>query len=166
MVVRAGTAFGALLAVLIGATATSAQTSAPAPDRRLVQAVKAGDTAAANLLHRLAGKPTKIFGDGSDTRDYVFVDDVVDGFVRVAGEAGGGERFNVGTGVETSTRQLHSAIALAAGKPDEPEFHPPRLGDIRRSCLDVTRAKNVLGWAPRVQLVDGVSRTVDYFRQG
>ncbi len=114
----------------------------------------------------LAGKPTKIFGDGSDTRDYVFVDDVVDGFVRVAGEAGGGERFNVGTGVETSTRQLHSAIALAAGKPDEPEFHPPRLGDIRRSCLDVTRAKNVLGWAPRVQLVDGVSRTVDYFRQG
>jgi len=114
----------------------------------------------------LAGKPTKIFGDGSDTRDYVFVDDVVDGFVRVAGEAGGGERFNVGTGVETSTRQLHSAIALAAGKPDEPEFHPPRLGDIRRSCLDVTRAKNVLGWAPRVQLIDGVSRTVDYFRQG
>jgi len=114
----------------------------------------------------LAGKPTKIFGDGSDTRDYVFVDDVVDGFVRVAGEAGGGERFNVGTGVETSTRQLHSAIALAAGKPDEPEFHPPRLGDIRRSCLDVTRAKNVLGWVPRVQLVDGVSRTVDYFRQG
>jgi len=114
----------------------------------------------------LAGKPTKIFGDGSDTRDYVFVDDVVDSFVRAAGEVGGGERFNVGTGVETSTRQLHSAIALAAGKPDEPEFHPPRLGDIRRSCLDVTRAKNVLGWAPRVQLVDGVSRTVDYFRQG
>src|SRR6185369_146637 len=55
----------------------------------------------------LAGKPTKIFGDGSDTRDYVFVDDVVDAFVRASGEAGSGLRFNAGTGVETSTRALH-----------------------------------------------------------
>ena len=113
----------------------------------------------------LAGKPTKIFGDGTDTRDYVFVDDVVDAFVRASGEAGGGQRFNVGTGVETSVRQLHSAIAAAAGQPDEPELHPPRLGDLRRSCLDFSRAKEVLGWTPKVALVDGVNRTVDYFRQ-
>ena len=112
----------------------------------------------------LAGKPTKIFGDGTDTRDYVFVDDVVDAFVRASGETGGGQRFNVGTGVETSTRQLHSAIAAAAGAPDEPELHPPRLGDLRRSCLDNGRAKAVLGWAPKVELTDGVARTVDYFR--
>ena len=88
----------------------------------------------------LAGRPTKIFGDGTDTRDYVFVDDVVDAFVRASGEQGGGQRFNIGTGVETSTRQLHSAIANAADKPDEPELHPPRLGDLRRSCLDISRA--------------------------
>lgn len=56
----------------------------------------------------LAGRTTKIFGDGSDTRDYVFVDDVVDAFVRAGGPAGGGQRFNVGTGVETSTRELHT----------------------------------------------------------
>jgi UDP-glucose 4-epimerase len=112
----------------------------------------------------LSGRPTKIFGDGTDTRDYVFVDDVVDAFVRASGQAGGGLRFNVGTGVETSTRQLHSAIAAAAGGPDEPEFHPPRLGDLRRSCLDSGRAKAVLGWAPEVTLDDGVARTVDYFR--
>jgi UDP-glucose 4-epimerase len=112
----------------------------------------------------LAGRPTKIFGDGSDTRDYVFVDDVVDAFVRASGEAGGGQRFNVGTGVETSTRQLHSEIAKAAGTPDEPEFHPPRLGDVRRSCLDNSRAGSVLGWRPTVALSDGVARTVDYFR--
>jgi UDP-glucose 4-epimerase len=112
----------------------------------------------------LSGRPTKIFGDGTDTRDYVFVDDVVDAFVRASGQAGGGQRFNVGTGVETSTRQLHSAIAVAAAGPDEPEFYPPRLGDLRRSCLDSSRAEAVLGWVPKVALSDGVARTVDYFR--
>jgi UDP-glucose 4-epimerase len=112
----------------------------------------------------LSGRPTKIFGDGTDTRDYVFVGDVVDAFVRAAGEAGGGQRFNVGTGVETSTRQLHSVIADAAGARDEPEFHPPRLGDLRRSSLDFGLASQVLGWVPRVKLVDGVARTVEYFR--
>jgi UDP-glucose 4-epimerase len=113
----------------------------------------------------LADRPTKIFGDGTDTRDYVYVDDVVDAFVRASGEAGGGRRFNVGTGVETSVRQLHTAIASAVGAPDEPEFHPARLGDLRRSCLDIGRAESVLGWRPSVELEDGVGRTVDYFRQ-
>jgi len=113
----------------------------------------------------LADKPTRIFGDGTDTRDYVFVDDVVDAFVRAGGEAGGGLRFNVGTGVETSTAQMHSAIAEAAGKPDAPEFHPPRLGDLKRSQLDISRAGDVLGWAPKVALAEGVARTVDFFRE-
>ena len=112
----------------------------------------------------LSGRPTKIFGDGSDTRDYVFVDDVVDAFVKASGEAGGGQRFNIGTGVETSVRQLHSAIAAAVGAPDEPEFHPPRLGDLRRSCLDITRAETVLGWRPKVTIDDGVAQTVAFFR--
>jgi UDP-glucose 4-epimerase len=112
----------------------------------------------------LAGKPTKVFGDGTKTRDYVYVDDVVDAFIKAAGEAGGGQRFNVGTGIETSDRQLHSAVAAAVGGPDDPEFHPDRLGDLRRSCLDIGLAARVLGWRPRVQLHDGVRRTVEYFR--
>ncbi|MBJ7339546.1 NAD-dependent epimerase/dehydratase family protein [Mycolicibacterium sp.] len=113
----------------------------------------------------LSGRPTKIFGDGSDTRDYVFVDDVVDVFVRAGGTAGSGQRFNAGTGVETSTRQLHSAVAAAAGAPDEPELHPPRLGDVRRSCLDNGRARDVLGWVPKVRMAEGITRTVDFFRE-
>ncbi|OBH14545.1 NAD-dependent epimerase/dehydratase family protein [Mycolicibacter sinensis] len=113
----------------------------------------------------LEGRPTKVFGDGSNTRDYVFVDDVVDAFVRAAGPDGDGQRFNVGTGVETSDRQLHSAVAAAVGAPDDPEFHPPRLGDLKRSCLDIDRARQVLGWQPQVELADGVARTVAYFRQ-
>jgi UDP-glucose 4-epimerase len=67
--------------------------------------------------------------------------------------------------VETSTRELHSAIAAAAGKPDEPELHPPRLGDLKRSRLDISRAHDVLGWVPQVALADGVARTVDFFRE-
>ncbi len=112
----------------------------------------------------LAGRPTKIFGDGTDTRDYVYVDDVVDAFMKASGTAGGGQRFNIGTGVETSVRQLHSEIAKAAGAPDEPEFHPPRLGDLRRSCLDISRAEQVLGWRPRIGLDEGIARTTDFFR--
>ncbi len=113
----------------------------------------------------LEGRPTKVFGDGSNTRDYVFVDDVVDAFVRASGEQGNGQRFNVGTGVETSDRQLHTAVAAAVGAPDDPEFHPPRLGDLKRSCLDISRGADVLGWRPQVALADGVTRTVEYFRQ-
>lgn len=112
----------------------------------------------------LSGRSTKVFGDGGNTRDYVFVDDVVEAFVRASGPDGGGQRFNVGTGVETSDRQLHSLVAAAAGAPDDPEFHPPRLGDLRQSCLDVGLAKRVLGWEPRVPLADGIRRTVDFFR--
>lgn len=112
----------------------------------------------------LSGAPTKVFGEGSNTRDYVFVDDVVDAFVRASGAAGGGQRFNIGTGVETSDRMLHTLVAAAAGAPDEPQLAPARLGDVARSCLDVRKAEMVLGWHPRVALKDGVGRTVEYFR--
>jgi UDP-glucose 4-epimerase len=113
----------------------------------------------------LCGKPTKIFGDGGNTRDYVYVDDVVEAFVKAAQPVGGGMRFNIGTGVETSDRQLHSAVAAAVGGPDEPEFRPPRLGDLRRSCLDIGLAQRVLGWEPRIELQEGIRRTVEYFRR-
>ena len=112
----------------------------------------------------LAGAPTTVFGDGSNTRDYVYVTDVARAFLLAAGELGGGMRFNIGTAVETSDRQLHSLVAQAAGAADEPEFAPARLGDLERSALDYGRAKDVLGWEPKVSIEDGVKATVDYFR--
>ncbi|AKK30895.1 NAD-dependent epimerase/dehydratase family protein [Mycobacterium sp. EPa45] len=112
----------------------------------------------------LAGQPTRVYGDGSNTRDYVFVDDVVDAFVRASGAGGCGQRFNIGTGVETSDRQLHSVVAKVVGVADDPEFAPARLGDLKRSCLDVRKAEMVLGWHPQVRLEEGIARTVDYFR--
>ncbi|MDY6050740.1 MAG: GDP-mannose 4,6-dehydratase [Corynebacterium sp.] len=112
----------------------------------------------------LGGKLTKVYGTGSNTRDYVFVEDLVRAFYLASFEKGSGMRFNVGTGVETSDRQLHTLIAQAAGAPDNPEFAPARLGDVERSCLDFSRAREVLGWSPQVPLEEGIQRTVDSFR--
>lgn len=113
----------------------------------------------------LAGRDTRVFGDGGNTRDYVYVDDVVDAFVRAADRPeAAGLRFNIGTGVETSDRQLHSLVAEAAGAADDPEYAPARLGDVARSALDAGRAADVLGWRPTVAISEGVARTVDYFR--
>ena len=113
----------------------------------------------------LAGQPTTVFGDGSNTRDYVFVDDVVDAFIRASGTAGSGQRFNIGTGLETSDRALHTVVAAVVGAPDEPQSAPVRLGDLQRSCLDIRKAEMVLSWRARVRLEDGVRRTVEYFRE-
>lgn len=112
----------------------------------------------------LAGEATKIFGDGTDSRDYVYVDDVVDAFVKASGEAGSGQRFNVGTGISTTVRDLHSSIAKAVGTADDPEFYPPRLGDLRKSQLDISRGAEVLGWRPQVDIDEGIERTVEFFR--
>lgn len=114
----------------------------------------------------LAGTPTRVFGDGGNTRDYVFVDDVVDAFFRAATtEQAAGLRFNIGTGVETSDRRLHTLVAETIGVADNPDFAPPRLGDVARSALDASRAREVLGWAPGVDIATGAARTVDFFRK-
>jgi UDP-glucose 4-epimerase len=78
--------------------------------------------------------------------------------------AGSGQRFNIGTGVSTTVRDLHTAIAKAVGAPDDPDFLPARLGDLRKSQLDSTRAAEVLGWRAQVGIDEGIERTVDYFR--
>lgn len=112
----------------------------------------------------LAGEGTRVFGDGGNTRDYVFVGDVVRAFYLASGDRGSGMRFNIGTSVETSDRQLHSYVAEAAGAPDNPEYAPARLGDVPRSALSFDRAREVLGWEPLTPIRDGVAQTVGYFR--
>jgi len=111
----------------------------------------------------LRGEPVTIFGTGSDTRDYVYVDDVVEAQVRAA-EAPTGAMCAVGTGVETSTRRIFDLLAAACGYERPPVMGPPRPGDIARSALDATRAREVWGWRPQVSLEDGLARTVESFR--
>jgi UDP-glucose 4-epimerase len=113
----------------------------------------------------LAGEPCTLYGDGSTTRDYVFVDDVVDAFARSA-EAGDGLLLNIGTGIETPLRRLYDAVAHAAGVPDvEPVYAPDRPGELRRSALDPGRAAVHLGWRPWTTLEQGLAATVDSFRR-
>ncbi|MFD0900806.1 NAD-dependent epimerase/dehydratase family protein [Actinomadura sediminis] len=113
----------------------------------------------------LGGRPTKVHGDGTQTRDYVYVLDVVDAFARAVDERGGGLRLNVGTGVQTTDRELHTLVAAAAGAPDEPEFAPPRLGDLPAMAIDPGPTRGALGWTPRVSLPDGLAATVAWARE-
>jgi len=112
----------------------------------------------------LKSDKTVVFGGGNNTRDYVYVLDVARAFLAAADKAGNGLRFNIGTGVETSDSDLHSLIATTVGTRQMPENEPARLGDLPRSCLDSTLAREVLGWEPKVTLVEGIQQTVAFFR--
>jgi UDP-glucose 4-epimerase len=85
-----------------------------------------------------------IFGDGSQTRDFVYVDDVVDAFVR-SSEKGGGLLMNIGTGVETSVQQLYDVMARLTGFKEPARYEPPRTGELPRSALDPSRAIHLAG---------------------
>jgi UDP-glucose 4-epimerase len=112
----------------------------------------------------LADEPCTIYGDGSQTRDYVYVDDVVDAFVRATSK-GGGLLVNVGTGVETSVTDLYAAMARAAGVDRPAAMAPARAGELRRSCLDPGRAAIQLGWKPWTSVEDGAARVLDWFKR-
>jgi UDP-glucose 4-epimerase len=111
----------------------------------------------------VAGEKAVIFGDGAQTRDFVFVDDVVDAFSRAA-RRGGGLVLNIGSGVETSINDLYKAMARAAGTKEKPVHEAARPGDVRRSVLDPTRASIHLGWTPWTSLDDGVTAVLDHIR--
>jgi len=111
----------------------------------------------------LAGEACTIFGDGEQTRDFVYVDDVVDAFVRAA-ERGGGLLMNIGTGTETSVNDLYTAMARQAGVRQQGAYAPPRPGELARSSVDPGRAAIHLGWKPWTLLDDGCRATLDWFR--
>ena len=108
-----------------------------------------------------SGGPTKIYGDGGQTRDFVYVDDVVSGLMAAAATGG---VFNIGSGAETSVLELHDRCRAVAGDSVDPELAPARDGDLVRSALDVSLASRELGWQPQVSLDDGLRRTWEWVR--
>ncbi len=111
----------------------------------------------------LKGEQCKIFGDGQQTRDFVYVDDVVDAFSRAA-TRGDGLLINIGTGTETSVNQLYSTMASLAGVETPPRYEPARPGELRRSALDPGRAGVQLGWKPWTALDEGAGAVLRWFR--
>jgi len=111
----------------------------------------------------LAGRTPTIFGDGTQTRDFVFVEDVADALVRAA-RIGGSRYLNVGTGVETSILKLYDLVVEAVGADIAPVMAASRRGEQLRSCLDASAAREHLGWQAWTPLHEGIAGTVDWFR--
>ncbi|MCC5949763.1 MAG: GDP-mannose 4,6-dehydratase [Nitriliruptoraceae bacterium] len=118
-----------------------------------------GGVVATFIGRMLQGAPVTIYGDGEQSRDLVFVDDVVHAFV-LAADRGDRERYTIGTGTRTTVNQLFTALAAATGYPHDPVREPARAGEVRHSSLDSRRAGRDLGWKPWTTLEEGLAATL------
>ncbi len=109
----------------------------------------------------LAGRPGTIFGDGLQTRDFVYVGDVARAHRSALGDAGSRLAINIGTGTQTNVLQLHAALARLVGLDAGPEAGAARDGEIRHMRFDISRARSTLGWTPEVNVEDGLRATLD-----
>lgn len=123
-----------------------------------------GGVVATFIGRMLAGEPCTIYGDGEQTRDLVFVDDVVHAFVLAADRADD-QRMLIGTGQRTSVSRLFQALRAATGYEHEPVHAPQRPGEVRHSQLDAARARELLGWKPWTTLEEGLAATIAWARQ-
>jgi len=117
------------------------------------------------IVQVLQGKPITIYGDGQQTRSFCYVDDLVDGMVRFMDndECGPGP-VNFGNPSEVSMLELAEMVLRIAGGRSRLVFSPLPQDDPKRRCPDISRAKALLDWAPKVSLEDGIKETVAYFR--
>ena len=111
----------------------------------------------------LADAPCTIFGDGEQSRDFVYVDDVVEAVVRAI-EHGDGHRINIGTGTRTSVNELFERLANAIAYQGAPRYEAARPGELDHISIDPGLADRILGWRPTVTLDDGLRRTVEWVR--
>ncbi len=111
----------------------------------------------------LAGERPVIYGDGRQTRDFVFVGDVVQAnLLAMNGPQG---TYNIGTRIETSINDLVHAFERITGRPVEPEYRPARAGEVQHIALDAGRAQRELGWKPAVSLEDGLAQTIEWYKR-
>jgi UDP-glucose 4-epimerase len=118
------------------------------------------------LLRCLAGRPMIIFGDGSQSRDFTFVSDTARGIL-LAGEhpSAVGETINIGTGTDVTIADLARLVASATGKPDAAIVHDePRPGDVYRLIADISRARALLGFEPRISMAEGLQQLLQWYR--
>lgn len=112
----------------------------------------------------LQNQPVKIFGDGKNERDFVFVKDIARASLLATENDFGSNIFNLGSETPTSVNQIFDGLKQITGYPQEVIYAPARLGETRRIFLTAQRAKKILNWGPQVSLHDGLSETVEYFK--
>ncbi|MGC8691284.1 MAG: NAD-dependent epimerase/dehydratase family protein, partial [Caldisericum sp.] len=109
----------------------------------------------------LEGKPVFIFGDGTQTRDFIYVEDVVNAnLLAIAGSEG---VYNIGTGVETSVNDIVKVFEEVLERKIQVEYLPPRKGEVYRIALDYTKAKQSLGFEPTYTLKEGIKKTIEWY---
>lgn len=119
------------------------------------------------IFSMLKGQPPVVFGDGLQTRDFVFVKDVVEANILAAEvPEAKGRVFNIGSGTQVTLLELIEHIGAALGVSVSPKFDKPRPGDVKHSVADISRARMVLGFSPRFTLEQGIRETVEWFRRG
>lgn len=111
----------------------------------------------------LAGRDCTIYGDGGQTRDYVYVGDVVQANISALADSVRGT-YNIGTATEISVNELYRQLQAVMSVERAAQYAPPRTGEQRRSAVDIRKAMREMNWRPQVSLQDGLVRTVEYFR--
>ena len=114
-------------------------------------------------LKMLGNEPCVIFGDGTETREYVYIDDIVEANV-LAVEKGAGETYCLGRGIEVTVPELFETLAGLTGYSQEPKWEPLRPGEIHRICISGEKARRELGWESKVELEEGLAELAEFFR--
>ena len=124
-----------------------------------------GESGVVAIFSRLMidGRQPKIHGSGDQEKDYVFIDDVVGANI-IAMESGVGGTYNIGSGIGTSVNKIFESLAHILEYSWRPTHGPERSGDVSKIILDISKARQILGWNPRISLEDGLSRTIDHLR--
>jgi dTDP-glucose 4,6-dehydratase len=116
------------------------------------------------IVQALAGEPLTVYGDGNQSRSFCYVDDLIEGFLRLFAD-GGAEPVNIGNPGEFTVRELAELVRAKTGSASPITFEPLPVDDPRQRRPDITRARETLGWEPRVALDEGLDRTIPWFRE-
>jgi len=111
-----------------------------------------------------AGEPVPVFGDGSSERDYTYISDILQGVMAAMERLGGFQTINLGDSRTVSLKELIRSIEKALGKKARLEWMPEQPGDVRKTCADIQRARDRLGYVPKVPIEEGISRFVQWVR--
>ncbi len=117
------------------------------------------------IVQALRGHNLTIYGDGSQTRSFCYVDDLIEGFVRLMETEGISSPVNIGNPSEFTMLQLAELVVKKVGGSSKITFHPLPSDDPKQRCPDITLAKKLLGWEPKVPLEEGIDRTIAYFKK-